>query len=93
MRIHTKETIDTTEVIVVLFCNAKGTPEREREKESERERLQAWRFKKKKKDLLKKKQQAAKSVLVFFGCYTRTSYSIFCYCVFLLSLVFAKEEK
>lgn len=31
MRIRTKETIDTTEVIVVLFCNAKGTQERERE--------------------------------------------------------------
>lgn len=53
MRIHTKETIDTTDVIVVLFCNAKGTPEQRRERERERgsERLQAWHFKKK-KDLL-----------------------------------------
>lgn len=43
MRIRAKETTDTTEVIVVLFCNAKGTTGG---RKRERERLQARNKKK-----------------------------------------------
>lgn len=44
MRIRAKETTDTTEVIVALFCNTKGAAGA---RKRERERLQAWHFKRK----------------------------------------------
>lgn len=83
MRIRAKETTDTTEVIVVLFCNAKGTTGG---RKRERERLQARHLKK--KNLLEK-HEFAKSILVFFWlsqknfllCYSATPFFT-CLCLF-----------
>lgn len=61
MRIRAKETTDSTEVIVVLFCNAKGTTGW-REKAGERTTTSSALKSKKK---LLKKHEFAKSILVF----------------------------